>query len=110
MKMERRNIQNGIDLRDSKMWRGSALLGPLDPRFPGCWVDTHPPSTLGRYWLHLYFEDVKIEHRVMLLELRLKTNLEMRRDFIVLAYFRHSLLMEQNKTKPHTVIKALQKI
>lgn len=76
------------------MWRGSALLGPLDPRFPVCWMDTHPPST-GWYWLHLYCEVVKIEeHRFVLLELRLKTKLEMRRDFIVLAYFRLSLLVE----------------
>lgn len=101
----KKNIQNGIDLRDS-MRRGSALLGPLAQGFQYVgWIAILPRM---RYWLHLYFEDVKIEeHRVMLLEL---TKLEMRRDFIVLPCARHSLLMEWNKTKIYTVIKALQKI
>lgn len=104
--MEKKKIQNGVDLRDSKMWRSSALLGSLVPRFPVCWMDTHPLHTLGSYWFHLCFEDVKTEeHSIMLFQLRLRSQTEMRRDFIVLAYFKQSLLMEQNKNKTHTVIK-----
>ena len=104
--MEKKKIQNGMDLRDSKMWRSSALLGSLVPRFTVCWMDTHPLHTLGSYWFHLCFEDVKIEeHSIMLFQLRLRSQTEMRRDFIVLAYFKQSLLMEQNKNKTHTLIK-----
>lgn len=98
MKVEMRNTQNGMDFRGSRRsgFIPVRVIGPtVSSRCDGCPLSQYLGGRAGLSVLKM-----RKSRSCYYLSRSMKSNKEMMRDFIILAYFRYYLLMGEKS--PHS--------